>query len=53
MTRHKIKAAAAAAIVVTAAAALTKGEQRNVYCDEVGEAAYQASCYRNGEWGRS
>jgi hypothetical protein len=28
-----------------------KGEQRNVYCDEVGEAAYQASCFRNGAWG--
>ena len=28
-----------------------KGEQRNVYADEVGEAAYQASCFRNGAWG--
>jgi hypothetical protein len=28
-----------------------KGEQRNVYCDEVGEVAYRASCFRNGEWG--
>jgi hypothetical protein len=28
-----------------------KGEQTNVYFDEVGEVAYQASCFRNGEWG--
>jgi hypothetical protein len=28
-----------------------KGEQTNVYCDEVGEVAYRASCFRNGEWG--
>jgi hypothetical protein len=28
-----------------------KGEQRNVYCDEVGEVAYRASCFRNGPWG--
>ena len=30
-----------------------KGEQRNVYFDEVGEAAYQASCFRNGAWGEA
>jgi hypothetical protein len=30
-----------------------KGEQRNVYCDEVGEVAYRASCFRNGPWGVS
>ena len=30
-----------------------KGERRNVYCDEVGEAAYQASCFRNGAWGEA
>jgi hypothetical protein len=30
-----------------------KGEQRNVYCDEVGEVAYRASCFRNGAWGES
>ena len=30
-----------------------KGEQRSVYCDEVGEAAYQASCFRNGAWGEA
>ena len=28
-----------------------KGEQRNVYCDEVGEVSYRASCYSNGPWG--
>jgi hypothetical protein len=28
-----------------------KGEQRDVYCDEVGEVAYRASCFRNGPWG--
>jgi hypothetical protein len=28
-----------------------KGEQRGVYFDEVGEVAYRASCFRNGEWG--
>jgi hypothetical protein len=27
-----------------------KGELRGVYCDEVGEAAYRASCFRNGPW---
>lgn len=25
-----------------------KGEQTNVYCDEIGEVAYRASCFRNG-----
>lgn len=30
-----------------------KGEQRNVYCDEVGESAYRASCFRNGDWGEA
>lgn len=29
----------------------TKGEQTDVYCDEVGEVAYQASCYVNVEFG--
>jgi hypothetical protein len=28
-----------------------KGEQRDVFCEEVGEVAYRASCFRNGEWG--
>jgi hypothetical protein len=27
-----------------------KGEQRDVYCDQVGEVAYVASCFRNGSW---
>lgn len=27
-----------------------KGERTNIYCDEVGEVAYQASCFRNGPW---
>lgn len=27
-----------------------KGEQAGVYCDQVGEAAYQASCFRNVEF---
>ena len=30
-----------------------KGEQRNVYCEEVGEVAYRASCFRNGDWGEA
>jgi hypothetical protein len=25
-----------------------KGERSNVYCDEIGEVAYKASCFRNG-----
>ena len=29
-----------------------KGQMTDVYCDEVGEVAYQASCFRNGEFGR-
>lgn len=28
-----------------------KGERTDVYCDEVGEVAYQASCYVNVEFG--
>lgn len=28
-----------------------KGERRDVYCEEVGEVAYQASCFRNVEFG--
>jgi len=28
-----------------------KGEMVGVYCDEVGEVAYRASCFRNGPWG--
>ena len=28
-----------------------KGEQTNVYAEEVGETAYRASCFRNGPWG--
>jgi hypothetical protein len=24
-----------------------KGEQSNVYCDDIGEVAYYASCFRN------
>jgi hypothetical protein len=27
-----------------------KGERTNVYCDEVGEVAYQASCFQNVEF---
>ena len=27
-----------------------KGERTDVYCDEVGEVAYQASCFRNGDF---
>lgn len=30
-----------------------KGEQTDVYFDEVGEAAYRASCFRNGDWNPS
>lgn len=29
-----------------------KGEARNVYCDEVGEVAYVASCYVNRDFGQ-
>ena len=29
--------------------ATIKGEYQNVYCEEVGELAYQASCYQNVE----
>lgn len=29
-----------------------KGEQQDVYCDQVGEVAYQASCYVNVEFGQ-
>lgn len=28
-----------------------KGEQTGVYCDQVGEAAYVASCFQNREFG--
>ena len=28
-----------------------KGVQENVYCDELGEVAYYASCYRNVDFG--
>lgn len=28
-----------------------KGEQTGVYCEEVGEAAYQASCFQSNEFG--
>jgi hypothetical protein len=30
-----------------------KGEQRRVGCEEVGEVAYRASCFRNGDWGEA
>lgn len=29
--------------------AFPKGERTYVYCDELGEVAYQASCFRNGD----
>lgn len=29
--------------------AFPKGEREGVYCDEIGEVAYQASCFRNGD----
>jgi hypothetical protein len=28
-----------------------KGVQDNVYCDEIGEVCYQASCYKNVDFG--
>jgi hypothetical protein len=28
-----------------------KGEQTDVYCDELGEVAYQASCFRSNDFG--
>jgi hypothetical protein len=30
-----------------------KGEQTDVYCDDVGEVAYRASCFRNVEFGHA
>ena len=30
-----------------------KGERRGIYCDEIGEVAYRASCFRNGDWGEA
>jgi hypothetical protein len=30
-----------------------KGSQTDVYCDEIGEVAYRASCFRNGSWGEA
>jgi hypothetical protein len=30
-----------------------KGRQEDVYCDEVGEVAYRASCYVNVEFGQA
>jgi hypothetical protein len=29
-----------------------KGSQEGVYCDEIGEVAYKASCFRNVEFGK-
>lgn len=31
---------------------VVKGEAQNVYCDEVGEIAYVASCYVNRDFGQ-
>lgn len=30
-----------------------KGRQTGLYADQIGEAAYQASCYKDGPWGES
>ena len=30
-----------------------KGTVENVYCDQLGEVAYQASCYRNVQFGEA
>jgi hypothetical protein len=30
-----------------------KGRQEDVYCDEIGEVAYRASCYVNVEFGQA
>lgn len=30
-----------------------KGEATGVYADQIGETAYQASCFRNGPWGEA
>lgn len=35
-------------VMVRGAKTFHKGLVTNVYCDEVGEVAYQASCYKNG-----
>jgi hypothetical protein len=37
-------------VFTRAGQASVKGERCDVYCDEVGEIAYQASCFRNGAW---
>lgn len=37
-------------IFTRGAKAWVKGERTNVYCDEVGEIAYRASCYLDGEF---
>lgn len=38
-------------IFVRGAKTFIKGELTNVYCDEVGEIAYQASCFRSYSFG--
>ena len=37
-------------IMVRGAKVWVKGERTDVYCDEVGEVAYQASCYKSDEF---
>ena len=37
-------------VFVRAGKRTVKGERSGVYCDQVGEMAYQASCYRNVEF---
>lgn len=38
-------------VMVRGAKTFVKGVRENVYCDEVGEAAYRASCYRSNDFG--
>ena len=37
-------------VFVRAGQRYVKGERTNVYCDQVGETAYMASCYRSDEF---
>lgn len=38
-------------VFIRAGKRFVKGTVEQVYCDQVGEVAYRASCYRNGEFG--
>jgi hypothetical protein len=40
-------------VMVRGAKTFHKGKMTDVYCDEIGEVAYVASCYKNREFGES